>query len=116
MLDYFWLPGVEHIERAQVLLHRIDEATAVFGLVKEPFFGGFGGQVLYQADVCRRIADTTGRTLVDPSLWLQPASHRQWLRRMLNNLQATFAQTGRERDLYAMLELNDLLTDLAEPL
>jgi hypothetical protein len=28
---------------------------------------------------------------------------------MLNNLQAVFAQTGRERDLYAMLELQSLL-------
>jgi hypothetical protein len=29
---------------------------------------------------------------------------------MLNNLQAVFAHTGRERDLYAMQELQDLLT------
>jgi regulator of sirC expression with transglutaminase-like and TPR domain len=79
----------------------------------DPFYGG---QVLYQDDVCRRIAETTGRTPMNPTLWLEPASHRQWLRRMLNNLQATFAQTGRERDLYAMLELNELLTNTAEPL
>ena len=58
----------------------------------DPFYGG---QVLYRDDVCRRIAATTGRQLFDPSLWLEPASHRQWLSRMLNNLQATFAQTGR---------------------
>jgi regulator of sirC expression with transglutaminase-like and TPR domain len=74
----------------------------------DPFYGG---QVLSQDDVCHRIAATTGRELVDPSLWLEPASHRQWLSRMLNNLQATFAQMGRERDLYAMLELNELLTN-----
>ena len=79
----------------------------------DPFYGG---QVLYRDDVCRRIAATTGRELFDPSLWLEPASHRQWLSRMLNNLQATFAQTGRERDLYAMLELNELLTNSGEPL
>jgi regulator of sirC expression with transglutaminase-like and TPR domain len=79
----------------------------------DPFYGG---QVLYRDDVCRRIADTTGRTLIDPSRWLEPASHRQWLSRMLNNLQATFAQAGRERDLYAMLELNELLTNSGEPL
>jgi regulator of sirC expression with transglutaminase-like and TPR domain len=74
----------------------------------DPFYGG---QVLYHDDVCRRITATTGRELFDPSLWLEPASHRQWLARMLNNLQATFAQMGRERDLYAMLELNELLTE-----
>ena len=50
-------------------------------------------------------------TLMTHRMWLEPASHRQWLSRMLNNLQATFAQTGRERDLYAMLELNELLTN-----
>src|SRR5262245_21166062 len=66
----------------------------------DPFYGG---QLLYREDVCRRIADTTGRTLTDPSLWLEPATHLQWLSRMLNNLQAIFAQTGRERDMYAML-------------
>jgi len=79
----------------------------------DPFYGG---QVLYRDDVCRRIAATTGREFFDPSLWLEPASHRQWLSRMLNNLQATFAQTGRERDLYAMLELNELLTHSGERL
>lgn len=72
----------------------------------DPFYGG---QVLYRDDVCRRIAETTGRELFDPSLWLEPATHQQWLSRMLNNLQATFAQTGRDRDLYAMLELQELL-------
>ena len=56
-----------------------------------------------------RIAATTGRQLNDPSKWLEPATHRQWLSRMLNNLQAIFAQTGRERDLYAMQELQELL-------
>jgi regulator of sirC expression with transglutaminase-like and TPR domain len=79
----------------------------------DPFYGG---QVLYPADVCRRIAATTGREINDPSMWLEPASHRQWLSRMLSNLQAIFAQTGRERDLYAMLELSDLLTNQGEPL
>lgn len=82
-------------------------ATQTAWMYIDPFYGG---QVLYRDDVCRRIAETTGRTPVDPSVWLEPASHRQWLSRMLNNLQAIFARTGRERDLYAMLELNELLT------
>jgi hypothetical protein len=45
----------------------------------------------------------------DSSQWFIPATHRQWLSRMLNNLQAVFAHTGRERDLYAMQELQGLL-------
>ncbi len=73
----------------------------------DPFYGG---QVLHRPDVARRIAETTGAAPDDLSQWLEPTTHRQWLSRMLNNLQAIFARTGRERDLYAMLELNELLT------
>jgi regulator of sirC expression with transglutaminase-like and TPR domain len=73
----------------------------------DPFFSG---ELLNGADVCRRIAETTGLVAADPSLWLAPATHRQWLGRMLNNLQAVFAHAGRERDLYAMQELQELLS------
>jgi regulator of sirC expression with transglutaminase-like and TPR domain len=72
----------------------------------DPFYGG---ELLDAADVCRRIAETTNMVAVDPSQWLVPATHRQWLGRMLNNLQAVFAHTGRERDLYAMQELQELV-------
>jgi regulator of sirC expression with transglutaminase-like and TPR domain len=72
----------------------------------DPFYGG---ELLHRDDVCRRIAETTGVLPVDSSQWLAPATHRQWLSRMLNNLQAIFAHTGRERDLYAMQELQELL-------
>ena len=41
--------------------------------------------------------------------WLSVATHKQWLNRMLHNLQAVFAQTGRERDLFAMQELQEVL-------
>ena len=68
----------------------------------DPFYGG---ELLNQNDVCRRITETTGLIPVDSSQWVAPATHRQWLGRMLNNLQAIFAHTGRERDLYAMQEL-----------
>jgi regulator of sirC expression with transglutaminase-like and TPR domain len=72
----------------------------------DPFYGG---ELLNQSDVCRRIAETTGSMPIDTSPWLAPATHRQWLARMLNNLQAVFAHAGRERDLYAMQELQQLL-------
>jgi len=73
----------------------------------DPFHGG---DLLDRDDVCRRIAETSGFMPVDSTQWLVPATHRQWLARMLNNLQAIFAHTGRERDLYAMQELQELLT------
>ena len=34
---------------------------------------------------------------------------------MLNNLQAVFAHAGRERDLYAMQELQELLDETCSP-
>jgi regulator of sirC expression with transglutaminase-like and TPR domain len=73
----------------------------------DPFFGG---ELLDRSDVCRRIAETTGRLSAESPAWLAPATHRQWLGRLLNNLQAVFAHTGRERDLYAMQELQEMLT------
>jgi regulator of sirC expression with transglutaminase-like and TPR domain len=72
----------------------------------DPFYGG---ELLDGADVCRRIAETTGLVADNPAHWLAPATNCQWLSRMLNNLQAVFAHTGRERDLYAMQELQELL-------
>ena len=72
----------------------------------DPFYGG---ELLDRDDVCRRIAETTGLEPADSSQWLAPATHRQWLARMLNNLQAVFGHAGRERDLYAMQELQALL-------
>ena len=73
----------------------------------DPFYGG---GLLDHTDVCHRITEATGREVTDPSQFLTPATHRQWLTRMLNNLQAVFAHSGRERDLYAMQELQSLLT------
>ncbi len=75
----------------------------------DPFFGG---ELLDGSDVCRRIAETTGAAPADSSPWLVPATHWQWLGRILNNLQAVFAHTGRERDLYAMQELQELLAPI----
>jgi regulator of sirC expression with transglutaminase-like and TPR domain len=72
----------------------------------DPFYGG---GMLDRNDVWQRIAEATGRDEQPSPEWLAPATHRQWLARMLNNLQAVFAHTGRERDLYAMQELQDLL-------
>jgi regulator of sirC expression with transglutaminase-like and TPR domain len=69
----------------------------------------YGGGLLTEDDVYRRIAEATGGEDPPSPAWLAPATHRQWLARMLHNLQAVFAHTGRERDLYAMQELQSLL-------
>jgi regulator of sirC expression with transglutaminase-like and TPR domain len=72
----------------------------------DPFFRG---ELLNENDICRRIVETTGAMPADSSRLLPVATHRQWLTRMLHNLQAVFAHTGRERDVYAMQELQELL-------
>jgi regulator of sirC expression with transglutaminase-like and TPR domain len=72
----------------------------------DPFHSG---ELLDERDVRRRIAETTGIELAKSAQLLVPATHRQWLDRMLNNLQAVFAHAGRERDLYAMQELQELI-------
>jgi regulator of sirC expression with transglutaminase-like and TPR domain len=72
----------------------------------DPFHGG---ELLKRHDVYRRIQETTGLEPASAANWLAPATHRHWLNRMLNNLQAVFAHTGRERDLLAMQELQELL-------
>lgn len=72
----------------------------------DPFYGG---DLLDERQVFQRVAETTGRPLPPSPKWLARASHRQWLARMLANLQAVFASTGREKDLYAMQELQNLV-------
>ena len=72
----------------------------------DPFYGG---GLLDEQDVYQRIAETTGLDVPPSPEWLAPATGRQWLARMLVNLQAAFASLGRERDLLAMQELQALL-------
>lgn len=77
-------------------------------LYVDPFYGG---ELLTESDIRRRIAATSGKLPPGNSrVWLAPATHREWLARMLNNLQAVFAQAGRERDLLAMQELQQVLS------
>jgi len=59
--------------------------------------------------VSNRIAQATGQTIPASPELLARATGRQWLARMLTNLEAVFASTGRERDLFAMQELQSLL-------
>ena len=62
-----------------------------------------------EEEVFERIHQATGRKLAPTAEHLMRATPRQWLGRMLNNLQAVFASTGRERDMYAMQEMQGLL-------
>jgi regulator of sirC expression with transglutaminase-like and TPR domain len=72
----------------------------------DPFYGG---KLLSLPETFERISQATGKLVTpDPHL-LGPASHRAWIARILVNLTAIFARSGREKDLYAMQELLDLV-------
>jgi regulator of sirC expression with transglutaminase-like and TPR domain len=67
------------------------------------------GRVLTRDEAFARIARVSGRTLPQDDDLLRPASPRQWLARMIQNLLHTFSQRDRDRDVAAMIELRDLL-------
>jgi regulator of sirC expression with transglutaminase-like and TPR domain len=74
----------------------------------DPFFGG---GVLTVEEAFERISQATGQTVFPSPTLLARATHRQWLARMLTNLQAVFSAAGQERNMYAMQELQALLGD-----
>lgn len=67
------------------------------------------GRVLTRDEAFARIARVSGRTLPADDGLLRPASPRQWLARMIQNLLHVFSQRDRDRDVAAMIELRDLL-------
>ncbi len=72
----------------------------------DPFFSG---ELLNENEVVRRIGQATGLDVENTPNLLARATHRQWLGRMLNNLQAALAALGQDRDVCAMQELQALL-------
>lgn len=68
-----------------------------------------GGRVLSQSEVYERIAQVMGQPVPVSNELLAIAGHRPWLSRILNNLQATFAQREEMHALAAMQELQTLL-------
>jgi regulator of sirC expression with transglutaminase-like and TPR domain len=72
----------------------------------DPFFGG---GLLTTEEVFSRISQATGQAIETSPALLARASHRQWLARILTNLQAAFSTLGQERDALAMQELFSLL-------
>jgi len=75
-------------------------------LFVDPFFGGC---VLSRAEAVERIAAATGQRGAPSESFFDRASGRQWLLRMLTNLQAVFAAADRQRDVFAMQELQTLV-------
>jgi len=72
-----------------------------------------GGGVLTADEAFQRVEEVTGRSVPRSPEYLAPASHAQWISRMLVNLQHIFATTERRGDLAAMSELQSLLDCVA---
>lgn len=67
------------------------------------------GRVLTAAEAAELISQMVGRRLEADRRTLPVATHAQWLRRMLANLQNVFVNQARETDARAMAELATLL-------
>jgi regulator of sirC expression with transglutaminase-like and TPR domain len=82
----------------------------------DPFYGG---RVLSREEAVKQIEGTTGRPAspisgdsmrvdhTDPLF--KPATHREWIARLIRNLRGVYADTGRKNDVEAMGELFELL-------
>lgn len=75
-------------------------------MIIDPFVNG---DRVTDDEAFERVEQITGRSVPRAAQYLAPASHAQWLSRMLVNLQHIFASTDRRGDLAAMSELQSLL-------
>ncbi|WP_425616779.1 transglutaminase family protein [Anatilimnocola sp. NA78] len=97
-----------HIEGVNSPAHFLARVRTDEGwLLIDPFYGG---QALTTEEAFRRIEQVAGRKIPRDENYLAPATHSQWLGRILANLQALFAKEGRHDDLAAMTELQHVLS------
>ena len=82
--------------------------TAGEWMFVDPFFHG---QSLSREEAFARLEQVSGREMPHDDQILAPATHQQWLSRMLANLQGLFANQGRRDDLAAMTELQEALAE-----
>ncbi len=75
-------------------------------MLVDPFYGG---RVMTDEEAFERIRQVTGQPIPADQRLLKPATHQQWVARLLTNTQAIFAQQARQEDLAAMVELRGLL-------
>ncbi len=71
----------------------------------------FGGTPLSREEAFERIGRVTGKKVPHTRHYLQPATHTQWISRILTNLQHVLANENRQHDLAAMNELHALLDE-----
>jgi regulator of sirC expression with transglutaminase-like and TPR domain len=75
-------------------------------MIIDPFHGG---RMMTDEEAIEQIEQLAGQKVPEGVDALSTASHRQWIGRILRNLEAMFVRANRERDLAAMQELAELL-------
>ncbi|MEM1353731.1 MAG: transglutaminase-like domain-containing protein [Planctomycetota bacterium] len=86
------------------------QANSDLALV-DPFSGG---RLLTRKEALQRVANLAGPSLLLDGDLLAPATHKQWLLRMIRNLMSGFERKDQQDDLAAMLEMLRLVEDEAE--
>lgn len=75
-------------------------------LLIDPFYGG---RILTPEEAVGRVQEITGWVVPVGGQYLPKATHRQWIARLLTNLQNIFVTQGRAADAAAMGELHAVL-------
>ncbi len=96
---------IEGVNSPAHFLARVQTETGP--MIVDPFYCG---QALSTEEAFRRIELVADRKVARDARYLAPATHAQWLARILANLQNLFAKEGRHDDLAAMTELQQVLT------
>lgn len=68
-----------------------------------------GGRLLTEAEAIEMIQGVVGPTSLEPKQLLRRASHRDWLERIIANLEQVFRHSNHWADYYAMKELRLML-------
>ena len=72
-----------------------------------------GGRLLTRQEALQRVANLAGPSLLLDGDLLAPATHKQWLLRLIRNLMTGFERRDQQDDLAAMLEMIRLVEDEA---
>lgn len=78
-------------------------------LLIDPFYGG---KMLTREEAFQRIEEIAGGSVLRDDTLLRPATHTEWLIRLIQNLVTAFDKLDRRDDMAAMLELRALVESI----
>ena len=78
---------------------------------EEPVLDPFeAGRLLDREEAFKRIEQIAGGSVIRDDTLLRPATHVEWICRLIQNLVSAFDRLGRQDDMAAMLELRGLVS------